>query len=78
MIEEVELQLYTGDYSTESMQDYGLEIVRWPESQELSELGKDWYEHCFLVNDEEGISAYGSAAYVVQSSWYNENCNNSN
>ena len=41
MIEEIELQLYTGGYDTESLQDCGFEIIQWPESQELCELTND-------------------------------------
>ncbi len=74
---ELKLQLYSGSYEKQWLTDAGLLVVQWPESQELSEFGKDWHEHCFLINDEVGLSAYGSAAYVVQSSWY-ENCSNSN
>lgn len=71
MIEEIELQLYTGGYDTESLQDCGFEIIQWPESQELCELTKDWTNHCYLINDEDGLCKFGSAAYVVESHWYN-------
>lgn len=78
MKNELKLQLFSGGYEKQWLTDSGLLVVQWPESQELCELGEDWHEHCFLINDEEGLSVYGSAAYVVQSNWYNENCNNSN
>lgn len=39
-------------------------IVRWPESQDLMEI-KGFDTECTLINDEYGLSMYGSAAYFV-------------
>ena len=44
------------------------EIVVWPESQELMER-KGFTEHCKLINDEEGLARFGSAAYLVDKEW---------
>ena len=44
------------------------EIVVWPESQELM-VRKGFTEHCKLINDEEGLARFGSAAYLVDKEW---------
>lgn len=45
-------------------------IAMWPYSQNLMEA-KGFEENTYLINTEEGISEYGSSAYVVNEDWYN-------
>lgn len=47
-------------------------VIQWPESQYLMEF-KDWQKHCYLINDNLGITEFGSSAYFVEEDWYNEN-----
>lgn len=43
-------------------------VVTWPEVQEL--MDKDGFEeNSHLINDEQGISEYGSSAYFVSKEW---------
>lgn len=46
-------------------------VITWPESQMLFEL-KGFRENCSLINGEVGLKVYGSAAYLVDEEWYNE------
>lgn len=47
------------------------EIIQWPEIQDLME--KDGFrENAYLVNDEQGISEYGSSAYFVNKEWLDQ------
>ncbi len=43
-------------------------VVEWPESQKLMELD-GFRENSYLINDEQGISEYGSSAYFVNAEW---------
>ena len=46
-----------------------LVIVCWPYSQNL--MGKEGFlDHCSLINSENGLGAYGAAAYLVDKEWY--------
>ena len=56
-------------YSDEDLNGY--EIVCWPESQHCMEQ-RGFYQNAYLINDEEGLDKYGSAAYVVDKAWLEE------
>ena len=45
-------------------------IVQWPESQYLFDVD-NWQEHCYLINDDNGLNKFGSSAYFVEEDWYN-------
>lgn len=62
-----DLEMWDGGYSEENLKGY--EIVCWPESQDLMEVG-GYRSFCYLINDEEGLEKYGSSAYVVDAEWY--------
>lgn len=48
-------------------------IVQWPESQDLME--QPWFHECHLINDENGLKKYGSAAYFVpEDRFYSISC----
>lgn len=44
-------------------------IVTWPESQELMDE-PGFQVNSFLINDEKGLKIYGSSAYFVNKTWY--------
>lgn len=65
--DEVEISMWDKGYSEDEIA--GCEIVTWPESQDVME--RDGYrDHCWLINDEEGLDLYGSSAYVVEKCWH--------
>lgn len=43
-------------------------VVMWPEVQELMEID-GFRENSYLVNDNKGISEFGSSAYFVDVDW---------
>ena len=49
-------------------------VVTWPESQDLMEI-EGFNENSYLVNDERGITDFGSSAYFVNKDWYDRNSN---
>lgn len=64
-----EISIWPYGYTDEEL--YGYEIVTWPESQVIMDAdGAD--DEAYLINDEEGLSLYGSSAYVVSVAWWNE------
>lgn len=46
------------------------QVVTFPLSQKLYE--QDWFDECFLINDEKGLEVYGNCAYFVPVERYNE------
>lgn len=43
-------------------------IIQWPEVQDL--MDKDGFsDNAYFINDEQGISEYGSSAYFVNQEW---------
>lgn len=54
-------------------------VVLWPEVQDLMEL-EGFKEHSYLINDDQGLSDFGSSAYFVDEQWLAKvsrlNCNN--
>lgn len=44
------------------------EIIQWPEIQALMEK-EGFQDNAYLINDEQGISEYGSSAYFVNKEW---------
>lgn len=65
------LDIYTGDYADGYLYSQGLFIMTWPDSQELCEK-PEFYEHAWLIDDEEGLEMYGSSSYVVEKKWWDE------
>lgn len=47
-------------------------VLEWPESQWLYDI-EDWEEHCYLVNDVDGMNKFGSSAYFVEEEWLTKN-----
>lgn len=48
-----------------------MEVVCWPDSQAL--MGRNgFHSHSRLINGEEGLTKYGSSAYLVESKWLND------
>lgn len=45
-------------------------IIQWPDSQYLFDID-NWQEHCYLINDDNGLNEFGSSAYFVEEDWYN-------
>lgn len=45
-------------------------IVTWSESQVFME--EDWFDECFLINDDVGLEMFGSGAYFIPVDRYNE------
>ena len=43
-------------------------IITWPESQELMDL-PGFRENSYLINDDKGITDFGSSAYFVRKGW---------
>lgn len=66
------LRIYDGVYDQDVLEQEGLCIICWPETQYLCEMDKFW-EHAWLINDEYGLDKFGSSAYVVEEKWYEEN-----
>jgi len=62
---------WMGGYSKKELKERGCEIVEWPESQNIPEMDGA-SEHAWLINDPRGLKRFGSAAYVVESEWWNE------
>ena len=46
-------------------------VVTWPDSQDLMEL-YNFEGNSILINDEKGYDDFGSSAYFVRKSWYEE------
>lgn len=46
-------------------------IITWPESQMLFEM-QGFRENCSLINGDIGLKVFGSAAYLVDKDWYND------
>lgn len=46
-------------------------IVTWPESQMFCEK-KDFRKNAELINSDKGLELYGSSAYLVKESYYND------
>lgn len=44
-------------------------IVIWPYSQNLMDA-KGFYENSELINTEQGLEDFGSAAFLVDKDWY--------
>lgn len=44
-------------------------IVTWPESQVLEPM-EGFDSNAYLINDNIGLSEYGSSAYFVDEQWY--------
>lgn len=68
---ENELECYYDDLSEEYIEEQGLEIVVWAESQYIMEL-PNYRKHSKLINSEEGLDLYGSSAYVVETAWLDD------
>ena len=68
--EEVVIDMWENGYDDDALKGY--EIVVFPDSQRIPQL-PDYYDHCWLINDEEGLKTYGSCAYVVEADWLHEN-----
>ena len=66
------LEIYGGPYDENTLKEEGLVVVAWPESQSIIERDRYW-EHARLINDETGLSLYGSSAYAVEREWYERN-----
>lgn len=47
-------------------------VVTWPEVQLLMDL-EGFKEHSYLINDEQGLSDFGSSAYFVETEWLLKN-----
>ena len=47
------------------------EIIQWPEIQALMEK-EGFQDNAYLINDEQGLSEYGSSAYFVNKEWLNK------
>ena len=45
-------------------------VITWPWVQDLFEV-EGFYEHSYLVNDDQGIEDFGSSAYFVEEEWLN-------
>lgn len=54
-------------------------VVTWPDIQYYMDL-PGFKEHSYLINDELGLETYGSSAYFIEETWYNNAeellCNN--
>lgn len=46
-------------------------VVTWPETQMLFELD-DFRENAYLINDDQGLTDFGSSAYFVNKEWYDQ------
>lgn len=46
-------------------------VIQWPEISELMDF-PDFDENCHLINDECGLSKFGSSSYFVKKSYYNQ------
>lgn len=53
----------------EMTEKYGNIIIQWPESQEIMNK-KGMENHCALINDDIGLTMFGSSAYVVDDEWF--------
>ena len=47
------------------------EIIQWPEIQALMEK-EGFQDNAYLINDEQGLSEYGSSANFVNKEWLNK------
>lgn len=70
--EDCEPDLYEWEFGYTEDALSGRTIVTWPDTQELMEV-KGFYGAAYLINDEEGLAKYGSAAYVVDNWWLKAN-----
>ena len=64
------VDMWENGYDDDALEGY--EIVCFPESQSVAERPA-YDEHCWFINDEEGLETYGSCAYVVEANWLHEN-----
>lgn len=64
-----DIQIWPYGYTDDEL--YGYEIITWPDSQVIMEAD-DASDNAWLINDDEGLSLYGSCAYVVDVCWWNE------
>ena len=46
-------------------------VVTWPDIQNLM-VFEDFNENACLINDQPFLDEYGSSAYFVRESWFNE------
>lgn len=46
-------------------------IITWPESQDLMDV-EGFNDNCYLITDDEGLEKFGSFAFFVKESWYND------
>ncbi len=46
-------------------------VITWPEIQELQDVN-GFNENAYLINDEQGLTDFGSSAYFVNKEWYNK------
>lgn len=44
------------------------DLVCWPESQQYMDE-KDFNDHAILLNDDDSVRIYGSAAYMIETAW---------
>jgi hypothetical protein len=44
--------------------------ITWPDIQDIQELD-GFIENSHLINDDFGLDVFGSSAYFVKESWYN-------
>ena len=67
-----DFRIWSGGYEDEYLDSCGVDIMTWPESQDLMEM-PDWEKNTWLINDEEGLDLFGSSAYIYNKDWYEEN-----
>ena len=65
------VQIWDGSLDEDELEKEGYDIVTWPDSQIIFDK-EDFFDHCWLINDEEGYNTYGSCAYVVDKDWFNK------
>lgn len=46
-------------------------VVTWPETQMLFEM-EGFRENAYLINDDQGLTDFGSSAYFVNKEWYDQ------
>lgn len=47
-------------------------VVTWNDDIQFFMEQKDFDENAYLINDEKGLEDFGSSAYFVRKSWYQE------
>lgn len=68
--DEEEFMIWDGCYDKRKLKKQGLDIMVWPDSQELMTLD-GFRENTWLINDTRGLNRFGSCAYVYDIEWYN-------